>query len=163
MVGLKEQIQQKRPFRSREEETYLNLQRTANLLFQDGARVIKSAAPGRRGLTPSQYNVMRILRGASPDALTCGEISSRLVTPGPDVTRLLDKLEERGWVERVRGSEDRRVVRSRINDDGLALLASLDQPVEDWLQSCLGHLSEQDQAELIRLLEQARHPCESKR
>ena len=159
-MSLKEQIQQRRPFASLEEEAYLNLQRTANLLFQAGAGVIKAAAPGRRGLTPSQYNVMRILRGASPEALTCGEISERLVTPGPDVTRLLDRLEERGWAERDRDVGDRRVVRSRITDAGLELLASLDGPVKAWLSESLGHLSGDEQKSLIHLLERAREGVE---
>lgn len=159
-MSLKEQIRQRRPFASLEEEAYLNLQRTANMLFQAGAGVIKAAAPGRRGLTPSQYNVMRILRGASPDALTCGEISERLVTPGPDVTRLLDRLLERGWVERDRDVGDRRVVRSRITDAGMELLASLDEPVANWLKESLGHLSREEQHSLIQLLERAREGVE---
>ena len=159
-MSLKEQIRQQRPFSSVEEETYLNLQRTANLLFQAGAQVIKSAAPGRRGLTPSQYNVLRILRGASPDALTCGEVSERLVTPGPDVTRLLDRLEERSWVERDRDSGDRRVVRTRITREGLELLASLDEPVSRWLMRDLGHLTAAEHRQLIRLLERAREGVE---
>lgn len=161
MSTLREQIHQSRPFSSSEEETYLNLQRTANLIFQSGAKVIKGAAPGRRGLTPSQYNVLRILRGAGPDPLTCGEISRRLVTPGPDVTRLLDRLEAHGWVERVRDAADRRVVRSGITAEGLELLASLDRPVADWLEQSLGHLDGDEQRALVRLLEKARSPFEN--
>lgn len=160
VAGLREQIRQARPFQSVEEETYLNLQRTANLLFQSGARIIKGAAPGRRGLTPSQYNVLRILRGAAPNPLTCGEISRRLVTPGPDVTRLLDRLESQGWVERAHDEVDRRLVRSRITEAGLNLLGDLDGPVAEWLQQNLGHLDADEQHHLIRLLEKVRAPAE---
>lgn len=136
------------------------------MLFQAGALVIRNAAQGgsgrgRRGLTPSQYNVLRILRGAHPRALTCGEISERLVTPGPDVTRLLDRLKERQWVERDRDAGDRRVVRSRITELGLELLSSLDEPVGQWLKDGLGHMSSDEQRQLIELLERAREGLES--
>lgn len=161
--NLRRQIHRNRPFDSLEEETYLNLQRTANLLFQSFAQVIKAAAPGRRGLTPSQYNVMRILRGAAPRALTCGEISDRLVTPGPDVTRLLDRLEDKGWVARVRDSDDRRVVRTCITAAGLDMVNALDGPVRDWLSRSLGHLSETRQSALVEGLEEARATLEDAR
>ena len=160
MQGLRHEIRQKRPFESPEEEAYLNLQRTANLLLQGLTRLLRDRAPGRMGVTPSQYNVLRILRGSHPDALTCGEIGDRLVTPGPDVTRLLDRLEERGWVERERDTGDRRVVRSRITTAGLAVLGDLDAPVAEWLAAQLGHLGADGLGQLIAVTEQARNPAE---
>ena len=150
---LREQIQQRRPFASPSEETFLNLQRTANLLQQGLTHLLKKRAGG---MTPSQYNVLRILRGAQPEALTCGEIGERLLTPGPDVTRLLDRLEKRGLVARGRSDGDRRVVRSQITDDGLQVLSELDQPTLDWLEEHLGHLSDEQHGDLSRLLEHAR-------
>ena len=156
MSKLQEQIQQRRPFVNQEEETYLNLQRSGSRLVQGLTHLLRQQAPGSRGVTPSQYNVLRILRGAHPDALTCGEISDRLVTPGPDVTRLLDRLEERGWVARDRDTGDRRVVRSAITDGGLGMLAELDEPVSSWLREALGHLDPGEHRQLTALLEKAR-------
>lgn len=156
MGGLRHKIQQSSPFDSSEEEAYLNLQRTANLLLQGLTRLLRERAPGRTGVTPSQYNVLRILRGSHPDALTCGEIGERLVTPGPDVTRLLDRLEERGWVERERDTGDRRVVRSRITEAGLTVLGDLDAPVSTWLKAQLGHLGDDGLGRMIETMEAAR-------
>ena len=156
MRGLRHEIQQSAPFGSLEEEAYLNLQRTANLLLQGLTRLLREKAPGRTGVTPSQYNVLRILRGSHPQALTCGEIGERLVTPGPDVTRLLDRLEDRGWVERERDTGDRRVVRSRITEAGLEVLGDLDAPVSGWLKSQLGHLGDGGLGRMIEAMEAAR-------
>lgn len=160
MSSLEEQIRQTKPFASPSEATYLHLQRTASRLLQGFTHLLRRHAPGRRGLTPSQYNVLRILRGSHPDALTCGDISDRLVTPGPDVTRLLDRLEEQGWVARDRDLGDRRVVRSRITEEGLRFLGELDSPVEDWLADRLGHLDMAEHEELVRLLDRARSSFE---
>lgn len=107
-------------------------------------------------LSPAQYNVLRILRGAGPDGLTCGGISERLVQHDPDVTRLLDRLEKRALIERHRDQKDRRVVRTAITPTGLELLAQLDEPVDALHEQQLGHLSEAQLDELITLLEAAR-------
>ncbi len=148
---LQAEIQQDAPFISSEEELFLNLQRTAHLLTRSFGAVL-----GAGQLTLPQYNVLRILRGSHPKALTCGEIAERLVTPGPDVTRLLDRLEKRGLAERSRDAADRRVVRSRITEQGLGRLAELDQPVASWLTEHLGHLEADEQTTLVRLLERSR-------
>lgn len=145
------EIRQTKPFVSLEEEAFLGLQRTASLLLQALGRELKD-----QDLSPAQYNTLRILRGAEPEALTCGEIGDRLVSPGPDVTRLLDRLEGRGLVLRVRDEEDRRVVRARITEQGIALLARLDGPVGESLHRILGHLGAERLQTLIGLLEQAR-------
>lgn len=148
---LQEEILQTRPFVSLEEETFLNLQRTANALLQIFGRSLKGYE-----LTPTQYNVLRILRGSHPGKLTCGDIGDRMVTPDPDVTRLLDRLEKRRLVVRTRDAVDRRVVRAGITSTGLNLLEELDGPVPAWLTGCLGHLGEADLQNLIDLLEKAR-------
>ncbi len=149
--GLGREIQQQRPFDSLEEEAFLGLQRTASLLLQSLGRALKG-----QDLTPAQYNTLRILRGAEPDSLTCGEIGERLVSPGPDVTRLLDRLEQRGLVTRVRDGEDRRVVRARITVSGLDLLTALDEPVGRVLGQMLGSLGEERLRTLVALLGEAR-------
>lgn len=106
-------------------------------------------------LSPAQYNVLRILRGA-PEGLTCGEIGNRLVTRDPDITRLLDRLEKRGLIARQRGGEDRRVVLTRIEQDGLELLARLDEPVRALHRGLLGHLGAERLRTLAELLEACR-------
>jgi DNA-binding MarR family transcriptional regulator len=151
MSTLREEIQQSRPFAGLEEEAFLGVQRTAGVLLQALARTLKA-----HDLTPAQFNVLRILRGAGPEGLTCGEIGERLVSPGPDVTRLLDRLEKAGLVARARDAYDRRVVRAYLVDAGQALLDELNEPVGQALQELLGHLGEKRLRELIGLLEQAR-------
>lgn len=151
MSRLGQEIRQGRPFANREEEVFLSLQRTASLLMTALARDLKA-----HDLTPAQYNLLRILRGAGSEALTCGEIGERLVSPGPDVTRLLDRLEQRGLLARERDPEDRRIVRARITDEGLAVLARLDAPVEKTMTRLLGHLGEERLRTLCELLDKAR-------
>jgi DNA-binding MarR family transcriptional regulator len=148
---LDQEIRQAKPFVSPEEEAFLGMQRTASLLMQALGRELR-----RHDLTPPLYNVLRILRGAGPDALTCGEIGERLVSPGPDVTRLLDRLEQRDLVTRLRDAEDRRIVRARITKKGITLLDELDKPVKETLESLLGHLGPKKLHTLSRLLEEAR-------
>ena len=150
-TGLETEIRQGKPFVSLEEEAFLNLQRTASLLLLALGRELKPY-----DLTPAQYNALRILRGAGEEALTCGEIGERLVSPGPDVTRLLDRLEARHLVTRLRDETDRRVVRARITQAGLDLVAELDGPAEQTLRRLLGHLGEGKLGSLVRLLEEAR-------
>lgn len=148
---LHREIRQRKPFRSRQEEAYLNLQRTAAMLEQSLSRWLKE-----RGLTPTQYNALRILRGAHPDALPCSAVGNRMVTPVPDVTRLLDRLEKAGLVSRHRDTEDRRVVQVGITEEGLARLAELDDPLDGWLQDELRPLSEEELTTLVELLEPLR-------
>lgn len=152
MTGrLQKEIQQTRPFDSAQEEAFLNLQRTGNALFQALTRFLK-----KYRLTPTQYNVLRILRGAHPKTLTCGDIGERLVTPDPDVTRLLDRLEKRSLVSRSRDTADRRVVRGAITEEGLELLGRLDEPLPTFVRDLLGNLDSDELDTLIRLLEKAR-------
>lgn len=133
-----------------EEAVYLDLLRTTDLLSRCLVPVIKAYA-----LSPNQYNVLRILRGA-PDGLPCGEIGARMITRDPDITRLLDRLEKRGLISRNREAEDRRTVLTRITNTGLRLLARLDEPILRAHHTLLGHLGPATLRKLTRLLEQAR-------
>jgi DNA-binding MarR family transcriptional regulator len=148
---LQQEIRQSAPFESLEEEAFLDLQRTASLLLRAVARELEG-----HDLTPAQYNTLRILRGAGDGGLACGEVGERLVSPGPDVTRLLDRLEKGGLIARWRDEQDRRVVRARITPEGLALLATLDAPVNETLGRLLGPVGEARLHYLIGILDQVR-------
>src|SRR3712207_9084149 len=102
---LRDEIKQARPFRSAEQEAFLNLQRTADVLMARMAEVLKT-----QGVSPTQYNVLRILRGAGDEGLPCGAVAERMITRDPDITRLLDRLEKQGLIARARDTRDRRVV-----------------------------------------------------
>jgi DNA-binding MarR family transcriptional regulator len=150
-MSLRDEIKQQRPFRSLEEEVALNLLRTANDLAQGLAAPLRET-----DLTGTQYNVLRILRGAGKNGLPCGEIAGRMITRDPDITRLLDRLERRGLARRERDATDRRVVLTRITAEGLRLLARLDAPVDAANTRLLGHLGARKLRQLAALLEFAR-------
>ena len=149
--GLQAEIKQTRPFDSLEAEAYLNLLRTTDALLRKEIEALKAW-----GLSTTQYNALRILRGAGDEGVTCGELSERMLTRDPDVTRLIDRLDTRGLIRRVRSDRDRRVVRTCISAAGLELLEQLDEPSRTWTKDQLGHLSEQQLRDLIALLEKAR-------
>src|SRR5690242_5532699 len=140
---LANEIKMTKPFRSVEEETLLNIIRTAAVLEHDAAESLKPF-----GLTPTQYNVLRILRG-SPDGLCRNEVGERLVTRVPDVTRLLDRMERCGLIERRRMGDDRRYVLTRITDKGLKLVDKLDREIAAIQTRQIGHLGEKKSRELI--------------
>lgn len=144
---LQEEIGKKKPFDSLEQETALNLCRTVDHLHQDCCRLFQEY-----GLSGPQYNVLRILRGHGGDGLSCCEISADMITRTPDITRLVDRLEQAGWVKRWRDRQDRRIVRVRITAAGLELLGRLDRPVLELHERQLGHLSRGELRELNRLL-----------
>jgi MarR family transcriptional regulator, organic hydroperoxide resistance regulator len=160
---LQSEIKKRNPFSSTEQEVYLNILKTADVLLSQAADLLKP-----HGLSPTQYNALRILRGAGagcgegghvdPDAqgLSCREIGQRMITRDPDLTRLLDRLEARGLVHRSREQKDRRMVATRITQAGLDLLRQLDQPVLDLHRKQLGHLGEPRLNALSELLEAAR-------
>jgi len=135
---------------SPEEAAFLDLMRTSDLLSRRLVPVLKS-----EDLSSTQYNVLRILRGA-PEGLPCGEIASRMITRDPDVTRLLDRLEKRGLISRCRETQDRRTVMARISPEGLKLLARLDEPVQAAHRKLLGHLGRERLQALTELLSAAR-------
>ena len=154
MAGkLAQELRQTKPFASIAEEALLNLGRTFEQLQQRVSEVFKQYQ-----ISPTQYNMLRILRGAGPDGLTCSQASERMVTLDPDVTRLLDRLEARNLIRRDRSKEDRRVVVTQITPDGLALLTTLNGPLTMALQRHVGHLGEAKLKQLIDLLEELREP-----
>ncbi len=111
----------------------------------------------KHGLTDSQYNVLRILRGAGPDGLRCMEIGERMISRDPDITRLLERLERRRLIERRRDETDRRVVYTRISREGLSLLKELDPTVDEGSKTLLMHMDAEKLRTLIGLLEDVRH------
>ncbi len=152
-MTLREELRMTRSFSSPEEELNLNLLRTVGLLEGPLHRFLKAS-----GLSLAQYNILRILRGQPGRRLPCRQIGLRMVTREPDVTRLLDRLERDGLVERDRSETDRRIVMISVTKAGLDLLASLDEPMRRLHKDSLGHLSRAEIRELNRLLVKARRP-----
>jgi DNA-binding MarR family transcriptional regulator len=148
---LRTEILQQKPFESLEQEALLNVLRTADTLMQGIAAVLRPFK-----LSHSQYNVLRILRGAGAEGLACREIAARMIARDPDITRLLDRLERRGLVARTRDEKDRRVVMVRITPAGLRILMQLDEPIEEVDRRLLEHLGERRLRSLIQLLEATR-------
>ncbi len=128
----------------------MDLLRTCDLLSRGLAQILKG-----EDISPTQYNVLRILRG-SPDGLPCGEIASHMITRDPDVTRLLDRMEKRGLISRFRDTKDRRTVIGKITAEGLKLLDRLYEPVQAAHRKQLGHLGRNRLWALAELLAAAR-------
>ncbi len=149
--SIQAEIQQTKPFSSREDEALVSLQRTADQLHWRLTEMLKP-----HGLSPTQYNALRILRGAKDEGRACSEIAERMINRDPDITRLVDRLERRGLVVRSREGRDRRVITTRITPAGLALLEGLDRPIEEFNRRMLGHLGEQQLRTLLGLLQTAR-------
>jgi len=149
--GLQEELKQNLPFTSREQEAYLSLLRTADALQAQIEARLKEF-----GLTGTQYNALRILRGAGPEGLPCREIGERMITRDPDITRLLNRLEGRGFVERTRALQDRRVIYGKITVAGLKLLREMDEPIEKYSRDMLRHVGQEKLKQLIELLELVR-------
>jgi len=149
--GLQGELKQRKPFKNLQEEAYLSIQRTAALLEHTFETALK---PHR--ITATQYNVLRILRGSEPEGLCRNEIGQRLVRQVPDVTRLLDRLEDARLISRQRGGQDRRYVTTRITKAGLRLLDQIDGEICAIHRQQLGHLNESELRGLISLLEAVR-------
>ena len=154
MVSLKLEIVQEPPFSSPEEEALLNLMRTTDCLHRAFHRKTRNW-----GVTSTQYNVLRILRGAQPNGLTCSAIGDRMITAEPDITRLLSRLKSLKYVRQQRDRHDRRVVWTQITETGLKLLKEMDPVILQLPKDLLGHLEKPELAEFIRLLEKARSRC----
>jgi DNA-binding MarR family transcriptional regulator len=138
-----------------EAEVFVSLLRAADVLARGAETLLKSY-----GLSPTQYNILRILRGAGDTGLGCSEVGSRLISRDPDITRLFDRMESRGLISRAREAHDRRVVKTRITEEGLRLLAELDTPVRQTHRKQLGHIPERQLRQLAALLERVREPFE---
>lgn len=132
-----------------EQTVFVAILKAADSLAQDADQLIRAA-----GLTSAQYNVLRILRGAEPDGLPCRAIGDRMISHDPDMTRMLDRMEKRGMITRHRETEDRRVVKTRITEEGLKLLKKLDHPVRDLHKKQFAHMSQSRLKALSDLLEE---------
>lgn len=135
---------------SPEHEAFVALLRLSTSLNQDVAELLKGY-----GLSAPQFNVLRILRGAGDAGLTCGDVAARLITKDSDITRLLDRLEREGLVERARAADDRRIIITHLTARGKTVLADLDAPIAALHRSQLGHLGTRKLQALVRLLAEA--------
>jgi DNA-binding MarR family transcriptional regulator len=145
------EIRQTRPFASSAQEAVVGLLRTAGLVRRLVDGVIEAA-----GITGQQYNVLRILRGAGEKGLPTLDIADRMIEQTPGVTRLVDRLEAKGFVTRERCATDRRQVFCRITKSGLALLRKLDDPVDNAGKDVARALSRAETTQLIELLDRIR-------
>ena len=145
-----------RRFDSLEQEAFLSLWRT-----YDRLRAFEDALFARYDLTPQQYNALRLLRSEHPAKLRTLDLAARLVSRAPDITRLLDKLEQRGLIDRDRPADNRRIVCIGITPQGIDLLRELQKPIRECHVRQLGHLSAKELKGLIVLLRAAREPHEA--
>jgi len=152
-MALRDELKQVKPFRSLEEEATLNVTRTSAILEHALIQALKPHA-----ITPTQYNVLRILRGSGGDGLCRNEVGQRMVRQVPDVTRLLDRMEQTGLIARVRSRDDRRFVSTHLTPKGRSLVDRLDEEVGAIHRRHLGHLGESQLKQLVELLTKARAP-----
>lgn len=143
-------LQQKKKFANPEQHVVLGLRVLAARLVEPWEKFLKDTA----GLTASQYNALRILRGSHPDRLTCSQISERMIARDPDVTRLVDRLTASGLVDRERGEHDRRVVHVGITPKGIDLVEQLDPHVARMPKAMVGHLGQAKLKQLAQLLDE---------
>jgi DNA-binding MarR family transcriptional regulator len=148
---LQEEIKQTKPFESLQEELFLNLSRTTAMAEHAMEKRLRP-----HGLSPTQYNVLRILRGAGEKGLCQYEIAERLVAQVPDVPRIVERMEKAGWVGRTRGVEDRRMVMASLTAEGLALVEALDPKIGEIIAGIFEAMTEEEMRELNELLVVAR-------
>ena len=151
MATYSQGVEQAPSFSSPQEEALLNLMRSADCLHRAMQLRLKPS-----GLTMTQFNVLRILRGARPAGLTCSAIGRRMITPEPDITRLLSRLKAQKFLRQQRDLHDRRVVWTHITPQGLEVLAKLDRVVEQGPRELLGRLNREELHTLTSLLQKAR-------
>ena len=149
-------MQTARRFDSPQQEAYLALWRT-----YDRLRMLEDELFARFDLTAQQYNALRLLRAEHPEALPTLALAERLVSRAPDITRLVDKLEERGLITRTRPPENRRSVMVAIAESGISLIDEIAGPLRACHAKQLGHLPATDLVKLIALLKAARAPHET--
>jgi DNA-binding MarR family transcriptional regulator len=152
MSAVYHEIHQTKPFRSLEEEVYIAIRLTSELMDQPWARYLRKT----ESISPSQYNLLRILRGAGVGGRTMREISERMINRDPDVTRLADRTVKLGLARRMRDTEDRRVVKLFVTEKGLQMLSRLDEAVIVFLKQSLGALGPRRLKLLRDLLGEAR-------
>lgn len=146
-LRLQDELKQSRPFASIEQEATLNVVRTGAMLTDMFEQVLKPY-----GLSAAQYNVLRILRGAEPDGLCRNEIRDRMITRMPDMTRLLDRMEEAGLVTRTRQTTDRRLVRTELTERARELLDEIEPKMLEEHRNRLGGMPREDLRRIIDLL-----------
>ena len=151
-TSIRDEIRQTRPFRSLHAQVYINLARTHRRIEEDWIRYLKRV----EGLSVSQYNILRILRGAHPVALRVGDLGDRMLYRDSDVTRLLDRMVKRGLVGRERDTEDRRQVLIGITEEGLAVVGRLDPLADQTVLAAMAGLDEAELRTLDRLLDTLR-------
>jgi DNA-binding MarR family transcriptional regulator len=151
MKSLQQEIKLTRPFDSLETEAFLNLIRTHETVMRSVSEFFRDS-----GLTQTLYNVLRIIRGAGDQGVTCTQIGERIITRVPDVTRLIDRLTKAKLVRRVRNNDDRRVVELFLTTKGSALLEKMDGPLTNLHQENFSHMNERELTTLIRLLTKMR-------
>jgi len=132
-----------------QDRAFVALQKAADKLALQAEQLLKS-----NGLTGAQYNVLRILRGAEPAGLPCSSVAERMISHDPDMTRLLDRMDKRSLITRERQRDDRRVVKTRITDEGLELLKRLDPPVRELHRRQFEHMGHARTKALAELLEE---------
>ena len=152
MNTLSREIRQGRPFRFLEEEAYIAIRLTAQVMDQPWLRYLRKT----EGISPGQYNLLRILRGAGIAGRTMSEIAERMINRDPDVTRLSDRTVKLGLARRERDGQDRRVVKLFIAPKGLEMLTRLDPAVEQFLKQALGGLGPKRLKQLCELLGEVR-------
>ena len=150
-MKLQDEIKQSKPFRCAEEEAYLSIVRTAAMLEHALAQALKPF-----DITPTQYNVLSILRGAGSDGLCRNEVGGRLMTAMPDVTRLLDRMEDTGLIVRQRSTTDRRVVSTKLTKKGLDLVGKLDGKVVEIHEKQFRNVDRRSLKTLVALLGEIR-------
>lgn len=154
---IQREIRQTRPFRSLQEQVTVNLIRTGAAVMERWQAHLKKA----EGLSASQYNILRILRGARPATLRVSEVAERMLTRDPDMTRLMDRLVRRGYLRRDRDEADRRVVRVGITRDGLAALTRLDGVLDTQVRASMAGLRPGQLRALDALLDELREGIRS--
>jgi DNA-binding MarR family transcriptional regulator len=148
---LQEEIKQRIPFESLNGEAMLGILHTADVVRRRTAEILEPF-----GVTPQQYNVLRILRGAGCSGLPTLDIADRMIEQAPGITRMIDRLEAKRLVTRERGCDDRRQVLCRITTAGLELLDTLDEPLREHAASAVGNATADDLATLVRILDKVR-------
>lgn len=151
MSRIYDEIRQTRPFPTVSEEAAVALLRTADLVRRSVSEVVEP-----HGITPQQYNVLRILRGAGESGLPTLEIAERMIEEAPGITRLIDRLESKQLVRRQRCPKDRRRVFCMITSEGLELLRRLEAPIAAANAATMDKLEQKDLAQLIELLDRTR-------
>jgi len=155
-MSLQDEIKQTKPFKSISEELYLSIIYTAEKIKHSTECTFKQF-----GLTSTQYNILRILRGAGDLGRTCGEISERMISKIPDITRLIDRMEKKALVKRERSETDRRVVKVFILNDGLNLLDTCEPHIKKVNTTLFSHLSTEEQNVTIQTLTKIRDQLNS--